>query len=327
MSDDIRTATFAGGCFWCTEAALRELPGVLEALPGYTGGHLEHPTYEQVCAGGTGHLEAVQLRYDPARIDYETLLDHFWRHIDPTDDGGQFADRGEQYQSAIFWHDEAQREAAERSRAALEASGRLPGPVATRILPAQRFWPAEDYHRGYCVTHPQRYKTYYRLSGREARVRELWGDGNDSQGFRKPSDAELRQRLDELQYRVTQRDGTEPPFQNAYWNEKRDGLYVDVVSGEPLFSSRDKFDSGTGWPSFTRPVNDHCIVERTDTSLYPPRTEVRSRLADSHLGHVFPDGPPPTGLRYCINSAALRFIPADRLDEAGYGEYRKLFEG
>ena len=144
--------------------------------------------------------------------------------------------------------------------------------------------------------------------------------------FRKPSDAELKKQLTPEQYRVTQHEGTEAPFRNAYWNNHEEGIYVDVVSGEPLFSSLDKFESGTGWPSFTRPLEAEAVSTRTDRSLFSTRTEVRSRVANSHLGHVFEDGPAPDGLRYCMNSASLRFVPAARLEAEGYGEYLPLFE-
>jgi len=146
------------------------------------------------------------------------------------------------------------------------------------------------------------------------------------ESYTRPTDAELRQRLTPQQFKVARQDGTEPAFRNEYWDHHAAGIYVDVVSGEPLFSSRDKFDSGTGWPSFTRPIEPGNVVERQDRSFFTVRTEVRSRLADSHLGHVFPDGPPPTGVRYCMNSAALRFVPVSELEQQGYGRYRNLFD-
>ena len=327
-----KVATFAGGCFWCMEPPYEKLVGVKEVISGYAGGTKKNPAYKEVATGKTKHREAVQVIYDPSLVSYERLLEIFWMNVNPTDNEGQFVDRGFQYSPAIFFHDEKEKTLAVKSADLLNKSKVFKKEIITPIIKFTTFYPAEDYHQNYYKKNALtkvKYKYYRNASGRDDFINKYWKEGD--QVFKAyhlaiPDKKNLKKKLSEIEYQVTQEDATEPPFKNKYWNNKQEGIYIDIVSKEPLFSSKDKFKSGTGWPSFTKPIDPNHIIEFTDNKLFSERVEVRSRFADSHLGHVFRDGPKPTGLRYCINSASLEFVSKKDLEKRGLERFSYLFK-
>lgn len=325
FSSKTQLATFAGGCFWCVEAPFEDLDGVISVISGYAGGKEKNPTYGEVSSGNTSHKESVQITFDPEVISYSELVDIFWQTYDPTDVGGSFYDRGPQYESAIFFHDAEQKKVAEESKARLDKSGRFTKPVATPIIKYTNFYAAEDYHQDYYKKSPKEYYAYRNGSGRDAFIKEHWPELSEKKFTATPK-AELKKTLTPLQYEVTMENATEFAFQNEYNGNKEDGIYVCIVSGAPLFSSKDKYESGSGWPSFTKPIDARVIDKPIDKEMGMSRVEVRSKLGGSHLGHVFYDGPAPTNLRYCMNSAAMKFIPKTEMQAAGYEDYLWLVD-
>lgn len=314
----------AGGCFWGVQAYVSRIPGVAETTVGYANGKTRYPTYEEVCTGRTGHAETVHVRFDPRRVSLSELLRRFFQIIDPTSLNRQGNDHGSQYRTGIYYRDAAQLPSIRQVVA--EEQQKHKQPIVTEVEELSLFALAESYHQDYLEKNPGGYCHIGRAEMRQATAEtELGATGAGkwfSDRFTKPDDAELRRRLSREQYAVTQKNATERPFTGVYWNNREPGLYVDVVTGEPLFSSRDKFDAGCGWPSFTRPVDPQVLQEKMDKSHGMLRTEVRGHSSDSHLGHVFTDGPQEQGgLRYCINSAALRFIPLSDMEEEGYGDW------
>lgn len=318
----LREIYYAGGCFWGVESYFSQIPGVRDVTVGYANGSTANPTYEDVCRRGTGHAETVHVLYDPNRISLQTLTEHFFKIIDPVSVNRQGNDVGSQYRTGIYYTDE--NDFHELKRIMDGEQEKYDSPLAVELLPLHSYYLAEEYHQDYLVKHPNGY-CHVDFSG----LAEFKKQGStgliDPSDYTVPSDEELRARLTDEQYRVTQNGDTEFPGTGEYNAFFEPGIYVDIVTGEPLFLSTDKFHSGCGWPSFSRPIDSQVIKEYLDTSFGIKRTEVRSRVGDSHLGHVFHDGPKELGgLRYCINSASLRFIPYKDMEAEGYGEWKKL---
>lgn len=321
---NLREIYFAGGCFWGIEEYFSRLPGVYDVTSGYANGTTENPTYNEVCSGKTGHAETVQVRYDPGIISLKTLAGQFFKIINPVSVNRQGNDVGSQYRTGIYYTREADKNILEAVMAGIQKNHAKP--LAVELRPLERYYLAEDYHQDYLKKNPG---GYCHISFDSIKDVLVENNGQvDPEKYAKPSDAELKQLLTPDEYNVTQKAGTERAFSGEFWDHKAPGLYVDIVTGEPLFSSADKFDSGCGWPSFTRPIDPAVIVKHADNSYGMKRIEVRSRVGDSHLGHVFDDGPRDKGgLRYCINSAAMRFIPYEEMDKRGYGEFKSLVTG
>ena len=324
--DKAREIYLAGGCFWGVEEYFSRIPGVVDTISGYANGTKENPSYQEVCTGRTGHAETVRVVYDPDSVSLETLVRQYFKIIDPTVRDRQGNDIGNQYRTGVFYVNEEDIPTLETIFA--EEQAKRTKPVVTELKPLSRFYEAEEYHQDYLVKNPGGYchVDFSTLKDLPAPVRKTVTVNPED--YRKPDEVTLKETLTKEQYEVTQEAATERPFGNAYYNSKRVGIYVDIVTGEPLFSSSDKYDSGCGWPSFTKPIADEVVTERRDASHGMIRTEVRSRVGDSHLGHVFDDGPiDKGGLRYCINSASLRFIPYEEMEKEGYGECRSLCDG
>ena len=309
----------AGGCFWGMEKLMQSIPGVLDAVSGYANGTGEQDAdYKTVCTGKTGFRETVAVTYDPNRVSLDQLLFAYFEVVDPTAVNRQGHDTGTQYQAGIYYADDASKRTVERV-AAIERN-RTPH-FAVEIGPLVNFFPAEEYHQNYLDKNPNGY-----CHIPFAEIARLSKGKIDAGKYARPSEEEIRASLTPEQFAVTQQKATEQPFTSEFYGSTKKGLYVDVVTGEPLFTSDDLYQSSCGWPSFTKPVEPSVVVERADYTHGMHRVEVRSRAGDSHLGHVFEgDSESPNGIRYCINGASLRFVPFEELADQGYGYLKDRF--
>ena len=310
----------AGGCFWGMEQLMQSIPGVIDAESGYANGTCEADAdYKTVCKGETGFREAVRVEYDPGQVSLDALLLAYFYVIDPTVENRQGNDLGSQYRTGLYYADEADKPVLEKVWK--EIQGKYSQPLAVELLPLKNYYPAEEYHQDYLKKNPGGYCHISFDSLKDIPASDR--DSLDASNYSKPPAEELKKLLSPEQYNVTQKNGTERAFSGRYLDNEEPGIYVDVVTGEPLFSSADKFYSRCGWPSFTKPISPVVVTEHKDRSFGMLRTEVRSRVGDSHLGHVFDDGPKDRGgLRYCINSLAIRFIHYDDMDKEGYGDLK-----
>lgn len=342
----IATMIVAGGCFWCVESDLEKVPGVIKVISGYAGGTTENPTYQDYGEGG--HREVVEVTYNTDKVSFEDILIVTMKTTDPTDDDGTFGDRGDKYSSAFFYDNSDQKLIIDTLITEVNAKGPYDKPLAVDVETRPQFWPAEDYHQDYYkgTLSQVKYKYYRNASGRDAFITKYWESDTSTKLpwrtkpnatlntnnkpamwtiYKKPDSAELKNTLDAVTFKVTQEEGTERAGTSPLDKIYEPGIYVDILSGEPLYSSKDKFDSGTGWPSFVKPIGETAVTEHEDNTFFSKRTEVRSAISDNHLGHVFTDGPKDRGgLRYCMNGVALRFVPKAAMEAAGYGDYIPL---